>query len=436
MVVRDHRGTPLVIRNAPLLADGTPMPTRYWLVGQEVREAVSRLEAAGGVRRYDSLVDPSELAAAHERYAAERDAALPAGHRGPAPAGGVGGTRRGVKCLHAHLAWLLAGGDDPVGRLVAAELASGPPVVALDCGTNSTRVLVAAPWPFDGGGTVALAREMRITRLGEGVDRTGGLRDEAIERTVAVLAEYRQRYEPLRPAGVRAVATSALRDAANGGRFLDRAEEVLGGVRPEVLRGEEEGRLSFAGATAELPADGGPYLVMDVGGGSTELIAGTETGGVGAAVSLDVGCVRVTERWLAGDPPAPAELAAARAAVGELVGGAAQRWPALREPRALLGLAGTVSALASISQGLDGYDRARVHHHRLDRVTVERLLAELAAVPVEERRRRRGLEPGRAGVIVGGAVVVAEVMARLGHEELLTSESDILDGIAAGLLAR
>lgn len=408
------------------------MPTRYWLVGQEVREAVSRLEAAGGVRRFESQVDPAELAAAHERYAAERDVALPAGHRGPAPAGGVGGTRRGVKCLHAHLAWLLAGGDDPVGRLVAAELAGSAPVVALDCGTNSTRVLVAVPWPFGGGGTVALAREMRITRLGEGVDRTGRLGDDAIERTVGVLAGYRHRYEPLGPASVRAVATSALRDAANGERFLDRAEEVLGGIRPEVLGGDEEGRLSFAGATGELPAEEGPYLVMDVGGGSTELVAGTAGGDPAAVVSLDVGCVRVTERWLGGDPPAPAELAAARAAVGELVERAAREWPALRGPGTLVGLAGTVSALASISQGLDGYERSRVHHHRLSQDTVERLLAELAAVPLEERRRRRGLEPDRAGVVVGGAVVVAEVMARLGHEELLTSESDILDGIVAG----
>jgi hypothetical protein len=122
VVVRDEAGEPVVIRNAPLLADGTPMPTRYWLVGERAREAVSRLEAAGGVRAAEAAVEPDELAAAHGRYAAERDASMPAGHHGPRPAGGVGGTRQGVKCLHAHYAWFLAGGDDPVGRWVEEQL--------------------------------------------------------------------------------------------------------------------------------------------------------------------------------------------------------------------------------------------------------------------------------------------------------------------------
>jgi exopolyphosphatase/guanosine-5'-triphosphate,3'-diphosphate pyrophosphatase len=437
VVVRDRSGAPVVIRNAPFLSDGTPMPTRYWLVGRAEREAVSRLESTGGGRRIEALVDATELAAAHARYAAEREAAIPAGWSGPRPSGGVGGTRRGVKCLHAHLAWFLAGGDDPVGRRVAWELA-GLPVAALDCGTNSTRLLVAAPWPIGGpGATVALRREMRITRLGQGVDRTGELDPEAVQRTVEVLADYRRLMEPLAPAAARAVATSAARDAGNGASFLAAAAEALGGIRPEVLSGDEEGRLSFAGATAELPADGGPYLVMDVGGGSTELIAGDAGGEVLATTSLDIGCVRVTERYLAGagDPPAPAAVAAARAAVGELIEGACAAAPALRTPKVLVGLAGTVSALVRLDQGLVDYDRSRIHHAVIRRDTVEQLLGELAAVPLEERRRRPGLEPGRAGVIVGGALVVAEAMARLGFEELLASESDILDGIVAGLLA-
>jgi exopolyphosphatase/guanosine-5'-triphosphate,3'-diphosphate pyrophosphatase len=433
VLVRDASGVPLVIQNAPLLFDGTPMPTRYWLVGKEAREAVSRLESAGGGRRIEELVDRGELTAAHARYAEERDMHLPAGHSGPRPHGGVGGTRQGVKCLHAHLAWFLAGGDDPVGRRVAKELA-GAPVAAIDCGTNSTRLFVAAPWPA-GGGVVALAREMRITRLGQGVDASGELQPEAIERVVSVLSAYRQEMDELEPGAVRAVATSALRDAVNGEAFLDRAEDVLG-VRPEVLAGDEEGRLSFAGATSSLPTADGPYLVVDVGGGSTELIAGDPAGEVGEAVSLDIGCVRVTERYLsAEDPPAESALARVRAELGELLDATCVAHPSLLGERKMVGLAGTVSALASIEQRLEHYDRSRLHHHRLRRDTVEAQLRQLAGMTIEERRHVPGLEVARAEVIVGGAVVLAEVMSRFGAEELLTSESDILDGIAAALMA-
>jgi exopolyphosphatase/guanosine-5'-triphosphate,3'-diphosphate pyrophosphatase len=433
VVLRDASGVPSVIRNAPLLFDGTPMPTRYWLVGTKEREAVSRLESAGGGRRIEALVDREELAAAHARYAEERDRALPAGHAGPSPHGGVGGTRRGVKCLHAHLAWFLAGGDDPVGRRVAKELA-GPPVAAIDCGTNSTRLLVAAPW-LPAGAVVALAREMRITRLGQGVDATGELHPEAIERVLAVLSAYRRVMDELEPVAARAVATSALRDAANSEEFLDRAEEVLG-VRPQVLGGDEEGRLSFAGATSSLPPGGGPYLVVDVGGGSTELIAGDAGGAVEESVSLDIGCVRVTERYLSGgDPPPESAVAKARAELAGLLEEVCSAHPALLGERRMIGLAGTVSALASIEQRLERYDRHRLHHHRLRRDTVESQLRQLAGMALEERRRVPGLEVARAEVIVGGGVVLAEVMARFGAEELLTSESDILDGIAAALMA-
>jgi hypothetical protein len=184
VVVRDAAGGPLVIRNAPILDDGTPMPTRYWLVGREERAAVDRLEAAGGVRAAERAIDPGELAAAHAAYARERDDAIHPGWRGPRPSGGVGGTRQGVKCLHAHYAWHLAGGDDPVGRWVAGRLG---PVAAIDCGTNSTRLLVAGP------GGQPLVRLMRITRLGRGVDQHRRLAADAVERTLSVLGEYRAR---------------------------------------------------------------------------------------------------------------------------------------------------------------------------------------------------------------------------------------------------
>jgi exopolyphosphatase / guanosine-5'-triphosphate,3'-diphosphate pyrophosphatase len=438
VVVRGEDGGPVVIRNAPLLDDGTPMPTRFWLVGAAEHTAVSRLESAGGVDEAEAAVDPDELADAHRRYAAERESAIPTDWNGPRPSGGVGGTRRGVKCLHAHLAWFLAGGDDPVGRYVAGRLA-GARVAAVDCGTNSTRLLVAAPWPFGtsaddppapvSAGLVTLRREMRITRLGEAVDAGGVLRPEAMRRCVEVLASYGEVNRALLVKAVRAVATSAVRDATNGEEFLDAADVALG-VRPEVIGGDEEGRLSFAGATADLDPGSRPVLVVDIGGGSTELVTD------GAGVSLPVGCVRITERFLLSDPPAPVEIAGARAHVASLVEAAAVRHSALRSAQAFVGLAGTVSALVMVDLGLDRYETALVHGHEMSLSTVESLLAQLAALPSAERRQRKGVEPGRADVIVGGAIVLAETMRCLGHERLVASERDILDGVAMALAAR
>jgi len=430
VVVRDATGGPVVIRNAPFLDDGTPMPTSYWLVGRTEQELVGRLEAAGGVRRAERATDPGALAAAHARYAAERDGRIPADHSGPRPAGGVGGTRTGVKCLHAHLAWYLAGGGDPVGRWVAGELAGElkGAVAAVDCGTNSTRLLVVGP---DGS---TLERRMIVTRLGEGVDRTGELAPAAIARTLAALTEFRARLDAHGVVRVRATATSAARDAANAAEFFDAATAVLG-VRPELIAGDMEGRLAYRGATAGLDPGTGPFLVVDLGGGSTELVAGPagDSGAPAAVVSLDVGCVRVTERFLASDPPDAAELAAARAFVAGAVESVLARLPALGVPRQMVGVAGTISTLVALELGLDHYDSEAVHLARLSRAAVERWLARLAAETSVERRSRGSIEEGRSDVIVGGTVVLAEVMGRLGHEELVHSEHDILDGIAAEL---
>jgi len=314
VVVRDPAGDPVVIRNPPLLDDGTPMPTRYWLVGKEARLAVDRLESSGGVRAAALAVGPAELAAAHALYAAERDSDLPAGWGGPRPSGGVGGTRRGVKCLHAHYAWHLAGGDDPVGRWVAGQLAAAsagavgaePPVAAIDCGTQSTRLLIAYP----GGATVE--RLNRITRLGQGVDRTGRLAPEAVGRTVAVLREYKAAMYRHGVQRVRMTATSAARDAVNREDFFSAAESVVG-IRPELIVGAEEGKLSFAGATADLDPSSGPWLVVDIGGGSTELVVGPgPDGGLLAVTSLEMGCVRISERYLVSDPPTSNDVEAAR----------------------------------------------------------------------------------------------------------------------------
>jgi exopolyphosphatase/guanosine-5'-triphosphate,3'-diphosphate pyrophosphatase len=444
VVVRDQRGQPSVIRNEPVLQDGTPMPTRWWLVDPALRASVSRLEAGGGVRAAEAAVEPAELAAAHARYAAERDAALPASHRGPRPTGGVGGTRRGVKCLHAHLAWFLAGGDDPVGRWVAARLdLSGPgagPVAAVDCGTNSTRLLVA-----DASGR-PVERLMHITRLGEGVDATGRLAPEAIGRTVAVLGQYRELMERRGVVGARATATSAARDATNRDQLFAEAEQALG-VRLELLSGEAEGRLSFAGATAELDPEAGPYLVVDIGGGSTELVSApppVPTGATGngaalapaiAVASVDLGCVRVTERFLHHDPPTPSELAEATDAVHAGLDAAAAAQPNIAEATQLVGLAGTVTTLSAIDQGLVTYSRDRIHHSVLARERVEDLLDALAGESREDRLRRPGLEEARADVIVGGTVVLATLMRHLELEWCLVSEADILDGLIMSQLA-
>lgn len=301
-------------------------------------------------------------------------------------------------------------------------------MAAVDCGTNSTRLLIA------GADGTTVDRRMRITRLGEGVDRSGRLQPAAIGRTLDVLEEYRWAMSEAGVKGMLAVATSAIRDASNAQSFLRPAALALGSEL-RVLPGTEEGRLSYLGATSELGRAGGPYLVVDVGGGSTELVTVLGDGSM-AAVSLDVGCVRVTERFLAGDPPARAQLEVARGHVAGLLEETRADRPALGDATTLVGLAGTVSALTMLSLGLESYDRAAVHHARLSRAEVERLLGELAAVTLEERRARPGMEHDRADVIVGGAVVLLTVLEVLDFDELIVSESDILDGIVAELLSR
>ena len=367
------------------------------------------------------------------------------------PSGGVGGTRRGVKCLHAHLAWYLAGGDDPVGRWTAHQLAvhdgefvmesgvvdvrSGP-LAAVDCGSNSTRLLVMDP-----GGTV-LERQMHITRLGEGVDATHRLSPAAIDRTLSVLRDYRRSMDQHAVARLRVVATSAARDAVNVEEFEAAAAGIVG-VRPEILSGEEEGRLSFAGATAHLPPDragSGPVLVVDIGGGSTEFVVGYPNAGSPGSVpdvailSLDIGCVRVSERFLRHDPPAAEDLARARGAVADQVVTARAGLPPLAPDSLLVGLAGTVSTLECLEHGITVYDRARVHHATLTRDVVERWLGILSTEDSRARLARPGMAVGREDVIVGGVLVLAVVMETFGRDVCLVSEDDILDGLTASLM--
>ena len=300
-------------------------------------------------------------------------------------------------------------------------------VAAIDCGTNSTRLLVSEDARYP-----PLDRLMRITRLGQGVDASHRLDPAAVDRTVDVLREYRRSMDRHRVERVRATATSAARDAENREDFFHAVEEVVG-VRPELLDGEEEGRLSFAGATAGLDVEGGPFLVVDIGGGSTELVVGTsEPVGV---VSVDMGCVRLTEKFLHGDPPLPEELANAVGVVRDHLKDLEREVPRVRSASRLVGLAGTVTTVAAVEIGLPVYDRDRIHHFVLTRTAAEDVFRTLATERRADRVHNPGLEEARADVIVGGALVLVTVMRHFGFEECLVSEADILDGLVASLLA-
>ena len=300
---------------------------------------------------------------------------------------------------------------------------------ALDCGTNSTRLLVS-----DGSGR-PLVREMRITRLGQGVDNTRQLRADSIERTLAALREFRGLMDSEGVRRARLAATSAVRDAHNGRQFLAAASEVTG-VEAELLSGEEEGRLSYRGAMTGLPAIPWPTVVVDIGGGSTEIVTSSD-GGI-RSVSLDIGCVRLTERFLPGDPPSTDQVDAATKAIAEQLARAQSEIPLLGrlpEGARLVGLAGTVSTLASLELGLGpAYDRDRVHHSVLTIEAVTRWCDILGAEPVAARAARPAISPGREDVILGGALVLREVMRTLGRDQCTVSESDILDGLVMSIL--
>jgi len=295
---------------------------------------------------------------------------------------------------------------------------------AVDCGTNSTRLLIS-------DGTTVFERRMVITRLGQGVNATGKLDPGAIARTTDVLGEYHALMEKHGVTKTRVTATSAARDASNRDEFFGAAELAIG-VVPELLSGDEEGRLSFAGATAELDPVDGPFLVVDIGGGSTELVVGGTD--VEGACSLDIGCVRITEMFLESDPPAAEELSNAVGYARDTFEEARLALPVLNGGRTLVGLAGTVSAVAAIEQGLHEYDRDRIHHFVLTKAAAEDVFRTVATEKLSDRIHNPGLERERADVIVGGAVILVSVMRVFGFQECLVSEADILDGLVMSML--
>ncbi|MBA3905656.1 MAG: Ppx/GppA family phosphatase [Pseudonocardiales bacterium] len=315
-----------------------------------------------------------------------------------------------------------------------------PRVAAIDCGTNSIRLLVADV-TTSSDGSVALRdvhREMRIVRLGQDVDASGVLAPEALERTRGALVDYTALLRREGAERVRMVATSATRDAANRDDFFAMVRDILG-ADAEVITGDEEAELSFVGAVGDLEPEDGPFVVVDVGGGSTELVVGSLTDGtatVHAARSVDVGSVRLTERCLPGDPPAKEDVDAARKVAAGILDEAFAAVP-VEGVRTWVGVAGTITTLSGIVQGLAEYDPDAVHLSRLTRDELHRVAGQLLGMSREQRARLGALHPGRVDVIGAGALIVAvladELHSRAGVDELVVSEHDILDGIARSI---
>ncbi len=335
-------------------------------------------------------------------------------------------------------------------------------VAGIDCGTNSIRLLIAdltskpdyserlvgSSGSHQQPPLADVTRQMRIVRLGEGVDRTGRLSAAALDRTMTALREYADLITDAKPEAVRMVATSASRDAANAQEFTDRVIEILG-VAPEVITGDEEAMLSFTGATRELTgttlaaACSPPYLVTDIGGGSTEFVlggadvsqvpGGQVPHGQVQSRSVNIGCVRLTERHLHGDPPLTAQVAATVADIDTALDQVAATVP-VAQARTLVGLAGSVTTVAAIALGLAEYDPARIHHSRISAARVHDIADDLLAMTRAERAAIPVMHPGRIDVIGGGALILDRIMTRFGFTEVLVSEHDILDGIAWSVL--
>jgi exopolyphosphatase/guanosine-5'-triphosphate,3'-diphosphate pyrophosphatase len=304
-------------------------------------------------------------------------------------------------------------------------------VAAFDCGTNSLRLLVA-DLDASRGTEEELVREMRIVRLGQGVDRTGRIADASLQRVFSAVEEFMELVSEHDAHEIRFCATSAARDADNADEFLEGVHERVG-VDAEVIEGQEEARLSFLGATRSLPPLDEPILVCDIGGGSTELILGRADGTVLSADSLDIGSVRLNERHLADDPPSAAQVAAAVADIDAALDGSAVD-PA--GAGAVIGVAGTVTTIAAAVLDLDGYDRTLIHHSVLRPDAVQGAVSRLLDLMVEQRRELPYMHPGRADVIGAGGLILDRVLRRTTVRSMLVSEHDILDGIAWSLASR
>ena len=305
-------------------------------------------------------------------------------------------------------------------------------VAAIDCGTNSIRLLIA---DIENGTLTDVVRTMVIVRLGEGVDKTGEFSQAALARTFTAIETFALLISQHQPERVRFVATSASRDVSNRSEFMDGVLSRLG-IEPDIISGDEEAELSFLGATADLVNEqeppAAPYLVVDIGGGSTEFVLGTT--GPTAAISTNVGCVRMTERHLISDPATPQEIAAAITDIDAAIDLAYQSVP-ISQAHSLIGLAGSVTTVAAIALGLSEYDSTAIHGSRISAPDIHRITGELLAMTRAERAKLGPMHEGRIDVIGSGALVLDRIMIRTGLSEVVVSERDILDGIARGLIS-
>ncbi len=304
-------------------------------------------------------------------------------------------------------------------------------VAAIDCGTNSIRLLIA---DVQDGQLVKVARTMKVVRLGEGVDKTGEFSKDALARTFLVIEGFAKIIAKHQPERIRFVATSASRDVSNRAEFADGIRERLN-IELDVISGDEEARLSFLGATAELvnmsTPPTSPYLVVDIGGGSTEFVLGVNAP-IGA-ISTDIGCVRMTERHLVSDPPTQEQIAQATADIDAAIAHAATVVD-LTQAHSLIGLAGSVTTVAAIALELDTYDRKKIHGSRIGADRVHEVATELLGMTRDQRAEIGSMHPGRIDVIGGGALVLDRILQKTGLPEVFVSEHDILDGIARAMV--
>lgn len=301
-------------------------------------------------------------------------------------------------------------------------MASPETYAAIDCGSHSTRLLVMR-------GDDTLVREVELTKLSEGLADTGALQPAALERAFDTLRRYRALLDEHQVAAsrLRVAATAAARDASNGSDFIDGATSIVG-VPVEVLSGQAEGELTFLGATRELDPALGPFLVVDIGGASTEFAFGQEA--FEAAVSLEVGSVRLTEKFIDSDPPLPEELSNCVTYTGAWLDDVDRGLPQAHQAKTVVGVAGTIATAVAVEIGLPEYDREQIHHFTLTREAAEDVFRTLATETREDRAYNPGLPAGRVDTIVGGMAILVRIMRHFDLDSLLASESDILDGLA------
>jgi len=439
-------GAPDVVRTEPRLPDGTPFPTSYYLTCPRLASAIGTLESEGVMREMEARLqtDPAlalQYQQAHVHYLARREEL---GHVDEIAGISAGGMPDRVKCLHVLAAHALAAGPgvNPLGDEVLALVGqywqrnscAGGPVAAIDCGTNSIRILIA---DIDTDGKlIELVREMRIVRLGEGVDKTGEFSPAALERTFSACEEYRMLIDAHGVKSVRFVATSASRDVSNRAAFIEGVHQRLG-VSPEVITGTEEAELSFLGAVRGLTNLESPVLVVDIGGGSTEFVLGDLTDDVQIqnSVSMNIGCVRMTERHLAADPPSQEQIAAVEADIASAFDEAA-RSVDFSLAKTVVGVAGTVTTVSAMAMDLQRYEPEIIHGSTLTSAQVEELTQRLLAMTRAQRAALPFMHEGRVDVIGGGALILRELARRTSPISIRVSEYDILDGIVYRLAHR